>query len=383
MGNKKSRLFIAFFFVVFCLLLISCGDNWYKGNLHTHSLWSDGDDYPEMIIDWYQQRGYHFIALSDHNILAQDEKKWIDVRKSQGGMAAYEKYLAEMGSEWVEQKEENGVLMVRLKTLEEYRFLFEAPGKFLVVQAEEITDLFDQIPVHVNATNLREYIPPQGGSSVGSVMQNNVDAVLEQRERTRVPMFPHINHPNFGWAVTAEDLIALRGDRFFEIYNGHPAVHNEGDELRPSTDRMWDIILAERLISGKPVMFGVAVDDAHNYHFLDVGQSNAGRGWIMVRAAQLTAEAIIKAMEAGDFYATTGVEFKDIRFEDNRISLKIRPQAGVSYTTQFIGTHRSFDTTNEPVTDTNGTYITQQLQQRYWGCAQGGRRDFAILQDEG
>ena len=25
---------------------------WWKGNLHTHSLWSDGDDYPEMIAGW-------------------------------------------------------------------------------------------------------------------------------------------------------------------------------------------------------------------------------------------------------------------------------------------------------------------------------------------
>src|SRR6266702_2471722 len=49
---------------------------WWKGNLHTHSLWSDGDDYPEMIVDWYKQHGYHFLALSDHNILAQGDK-WI------------------------------------------------------------------------------------------------------------------------------------------------------------------------------------------------------------------------------------------------------------------------------------------------------------------
>ena len=27
---------------------------WYRGNMHTHSLWSDGDDYPEMIADWYK-----------------------------------------------------------------------------------------------------------------------------------------------------------------------------------------------------------------------------------------------------------------------------------------------------------------------------------------
>src|SRR3981189_92508 len=42
---------------------------WWKGNLHTHSLWSDGDDYPEMIADWYARHGYRFLALSDHNVL--------------------------------------------------------------------------------------------------------------------------------------------------------------------------------------------------------------------------------------------------------------------------------------------------------------------------
>ena len=60
------------------LLLFSCGksiidQNWKKGNLHTHSLWSDGDDFPEMIIQWYKDHDYQFIALSDHNIIADSE----------------------------------------------------------------------------------------------------------------------------------------------------------------------------------------------------------------------------------------------------------------------------------------------------------------------
>src|SRR6188474_2607111 len=54
---------------------------WFKGNLHTHSLWSDGNDYPEMIGDWYRRQGYHFLALSDHNILSQGEK-WIGVAEA-------------------------------------------------------------------------------------------------------------------------------------------------------------------------------------------------------------------------------------------------------------------------------------------------------------
>jgi hypothetical protein len=52
---------------------------WYKGNLHTHTLWSDGDDYPEMVVNWYKSHGYQFLALSDHNILLAGEK-WVEVR---------------------------------------------------------------------------------------------------------------------------------------------------------------------------------------------------------------------------------------------------------------------------------------------------------------
>src|SRR5262245_29216773 len=35
---------------------------WFRGNLHTHSFWSDGNDYPEMIVDWYARHGYQFLA---------------------------------------------------------------------------------------------------------------------------------------------------------------------------------------------------------------------------------------------------------------------------------------------------------------------------------
>ena len=76
-----------FGFMLLIFFLTACEDqpelvgqqkdtHWYKGNLHTHSLWSDGDDYPEMIMDWYQSNGYHFIGLSDHNILQQVEENF-------------------------------------------------------------------------------------------------------------------------------------------------------------------------------------------------------------------------------------------------------------------------------------------------------------------
>ncbi|HEY7697511.1 MAG TPA: histidinol-phosphatase, partial [Vicinamibacteria bacterium] len=259
--------------------------SWWKGNLHTHSLWSDGDDFPETAVDGYKKAGYDFVALSDHNVLAESER-FVDADPT-----VVADYRKRFGEDWVEVAEDG---RVRLKTLEEYRKLFEEPGKFLLIQSEEITDHFEDKPLHVNATNVKELIEPQGGGSVREVLQRNVDEVLEQRKRTGARMFPHVNHPNFGWAVKVEDLIALRGDKFFEVYNGHPLVHNEGDELRPSTERMWDILLAERLSNGEGVMYGIAVDDAHNYRALDSQHSNPFRGWVRVRAKDLSADALVE-----------------------------------------------------------------------------------------
>src|SRR4051812_34565773 len=70
---------------------------WLKGNLHTHSLWSDGNDYPEMIVDWYARHGYQFLALSDHNVLGQGQK-WLgvqeaDERAKHDGFARYRRRL--------------------------------------------------------------------------------------------------------------------------------------------------------------------------------------------------------------------------------------------------------------------------------------------------
>src|SRR3989440_5907652 len=125
---------------------------WWKGNLHTHSLWSDGDDYPEMIVDWYKQHGYQFLALSDHNILLQGDK-WIEATNNRGGAVALEKYLKRFGAGWVQRRAVKSQEQVRLRTLSEFRPLFEEPGRFLLIRSEEITDKYKSTPVHLNATN--------------------------------------------------------------------------------------------------------------------------------------------------------------------------------------------------------------------------------------
>jgi hypothetical protein len=330
---------------------------WWKGNLHTHTLWSDGNDYPEMVAAWYKENGYDFLSISDHNVMLEGVK-WVDATANRGGPVALEKYLARFGVDWVEQRTEGTNRSVRLKTLAEFRGKLEAPGRFLLIAGEEISDRFEKLPIHLNATHLRELIPPQGGNSAYEVMQNNVNAVIAQRERTGQPMIAHINHPNFSWALTAEDMMRVRGERFFEVYNGHPGVFNAGDDLRASTKRIWDIILTRRLTElGLEAMWGTATDDAHAYHEFKPAGANPGRGWVMVRATALTPEALIAAMEAGDFYASTGVRLKEVRRLKKELRLEIEAEPGVTYTTQFIGTRKGYDTRSEPVRDKDGKEV--------------------------
>lgn len=323
---------------------------WFKGNLHTHTFWSDGDDFPEMVANWYKENGYHFLGLSDHNILLSGEK-WVTIGTNKTRLTALEKYRARF-PEAVQTRTQiststNGIvttnLQVRLADLTQLKQRFESRGKFLMIPSEEISADHEKKPIHINATNIRELIIPRGGNSVYEVMQNNIDAVLAQRQRTGQPMFPHLNHPNFHFAVTAEDLMRVQGERFFEVYNGHPAVFNEGDEQHPSTERMWDIILAWRLaILHLEPMFGIAVDDSHNYHGDGAKNANPGRGWTMVRARRLTPEHIVHAMEAGDFYPSTGVLLKSIKRSPKKLAVEIDPEPGITYTITFIGTKRDF-----------------------------------------
>jgi hypothetical protein len=337
----------------------------WKGNLHTHTLWSDGDDYPEMVADWYKSNGYHFLALSDHNIFA-DVERWFPLTPARGGQPALDKYLARFGPDWVEIREGEKGREVRLKMFREFAPRLNEDGRFLMVPGEEITSK----GIHINATNLQELVLPytsadqKTSEGVVATLRRIFGTVLEQRKRTGVPILAHLNHPNFGWAVTAEEITPVEQERFFEVYNGHPTVRSEGDATHAGTERVWDIVNTRRLAElNLPVLYGIATDDAHHYHGEPKKNVRAGRGWVMVRAETLAAPALIEAMETGEFYASSGVVLKQVERSNGRIQLEVEAEPGVTYQTEFIGTKKGYNTVSEPVADESGA--TLRVTRRY------------------
>lgn len=317
----------------------------YKGNTHTHTLWSDGDGAPEKVAAWYKDHGYHFLVLSDHNVLSNRER-WFPVDAANKRLTS--DHVTELqqrfGEAKVELRTKAGSREMRLRTLTELREVFEEDERFLFIQGEEVTATYQPKepgksgkPVHINALNIDKVIPPRSGESVLDTLNQNVDAILAEEREDR-PVLAHINHPNFGWALSWQDVAAVRSDRFFEVFNGHRHVHNRGDDSHESTGDLWDKAMVMRLVDlDLGILYGLATDDAHRYHGNDP-VATPGRGWVMVRSSELSENAIISAMKRGDFYSSSGVTIRDFSHTDQHYQIDLDGREGEVLTTRFIGT---------------------------------------------
>jgi hypothetical protein len=98
-------------------------------------------------------------------------------------------------------------------------------------------------------------------------------------------------------------------------------------------EEVWDILLTQ----GKRI-YGIAVDDAHHYQGEFSSQrANPGRAWVVVKATELSSEALMEGLEAGLFYASTGVELEEVLVQGDRMEIQIRAKADFKYTTTFLG----------------------------------------------
>jgi hypothetical protein len=245
---------------------------WLRGNLHTHTLESDGDSAPSEVVRWYADHGYDFLVLTDHDKITR----------------------------------------------------VEDPRGLVLIPGEEVTDKLPKKPLHVNAIGVEQPIAPQHGATPVEVLQRNVDAV---RKAGGLAL---INHPNFGWAFGAEELLQIERANFLEIASGHQFVNSLGP---PSVESMWD-----RMLTAGKKIYGVAVDDMHHLQrFWDADAVHPGKAWVMVRAERRDAKSILAALTRGDFYASNGVELEDVIVDAKAITVKVREKNLARYRVQFIG----------------------------------------------
>lgn len=342
---------------------------WFKGNLHTHSFWSDGGGFPEAIARWYRDAGYHFLAFTEHDRL-QEGELWVscDPPDDAGRVIASQHLLEDCasawGESWLHRRREEGVDQVRLRPLAEYRHHLEAQDRFLLLNGEEVTARWgDGSYEQTHWINVFNTIGPIVGPPV---MPNGVEAmrgVISAVSRARCGeggALVSLNHPNWRWNAVAEEIAAVDQLRFMEIYTALDSCRNAGDDLHASAERIWDVVLTLRRQAGGNVIYGLAADDCHAYlpgHPTLGDRALPGRAWIQVRAEKLSTGSVLSAMHRGDFYASTGVELEAVEISDDRLNIAIRPDGDARFETCFVGTRRGFDARSEPIREDTGQIV--------------------------
>ncbi|MFN2487284.1 MAG: CehA/McbA family metallohydrolase [Acidimicrobiia bacterium] len=237
---------------------------WFKGNLHTHTNLSDGDSPPGEVARWYDDHGYDFLIISDHNVRFPPE-----------------------------------VLQAELRA--EGRHLLLIPG-------EELTTWWSgperTYALHVNGYGTSVTHGEADGGSVSAILQRMVDRVVTDGGLASV------NHPNFWESITWQEIAALEELTFLELYNGHHLAANEGTPSQPPMEQVWDLVLRQ----GRRV-WGLAVDDAHDFQSFGADRANPGRGWVEVAADAQDAESVLAALGRGLFYASTGPSLLGLSIE--------------------------------------------------------------------
>jgi len=236
-----------------------------RGNLHTHSTRSDGDAAPVDVATWYREHGYGFLAVTDHNALSSQ---------------------AELSP--------------------------AITPDFAILPGEEITMRGRGLPVHVNALCTRATIP---GGDFPRALDALEYAIGEVRAQGGVAL---VNHPNFDWALTTEDVVAIDGAQLLEIASGHPYVHTPGDATHLSHEQLWDAALT----AGRDVM-GVAVDDTHHLVTDADPEAFPAMAWVEVFADAPREGLLCDALRRGALYASTGAVLRSIEVTETTYTVAV------------------------------------------------------------
>ena len=340
---------------------------WKKGALHTHSFRSDGEGFPEEVVLAYRTRGYDFVCLTDHNDRGDDDAHWLSVLKPEQGpfagglpfvggcsyLSAVERYRQVMNGD-IETKRHSNYDYVRVRNASEISNRFDIPGDFLTIAGVELSHWQQSADgsrrqLHMNVINLERELPLQQEATLDATLKANFTSASAQHSRQAEGGIFICNHPHGYWYDIPPSLLIENWEiQHFELKNsnvdGVGGPESLGQELPYDNEKFWDVVNAFRLAEGHPPLWAAASDDAHFYDEQRIDtRTGVGHSWVMVRVPGLfTRQALVEAMNRGDYYPTTGVEFADIDYSGSCLSVRVKSVPGVRYRIVFKGVRRDF-----------------------------------------
>ena len=258
---------------------------YYKANLHTHTRYSDGRATPETVKEEYLKRGYSVVAYTDHEHL-------ININR-----LTDENFIAITGVEL-------GISGPKVDT--------DSPlpsGKMVHINLFAKDPECDVTPFYAEShdwykfDDVRHLVKPGEKISRGFSHEEINNLVRRAHE---LGFLVSLNHPNWS-LITAEDYLGYEGFDFVEIYNTGCVRSGQHTDEAAFNDMMK---------AGKKI-YCTAADDNHNAAGFEGRKTDSFGGWVMIAADKLGYTEIMNALEAGDFYATSGPEIYSISLDDS------------------------------------------------------------------
>lgn len=266
---------------------------YYKANLHSHSVHTDGIFTVEQNINEYKKQGYQIYATTDHCYTENFHERFTtdDFVVING----YENIIWE-GDEFVEDDKLRGEINV-------YHFNFFAinpENQAMVGITRDGYHRFFEKVLHPENKKSEYY----GGEF--AKLEFNVESVNKMIEQANEAGFlVQYNHPV--WSLNEpKDFLGIKGLWGMEIYN--TGCNELG--LNEENPYIYDLMLRD----GQRLCV-TANDDNHKI-------SDRFGGFNMIGANELTYKGVMDAMIRKDLYASTGPTIDYIYYEDGKFFVK-------------------------------------------------------------
>lgn len=263
----------------------------YKGNLHSHSTYSDADvDLATMVKEYYNQ-DYTFLANSDHGVTG------VEWNRPQPMQLLYTyQYLSGKKVAHLTDEEFEGITT---GTYPLYDGTVRNEKMVCVTGANELNNL-TLTKSHVNGF----FLPEGVGNGFGG-SENGFEQAIAFVEKHGG--LSHINHPG-DWLESNKDITRVSDPKnvefFADILLRYDSclgieVFNENNSPTPYDRILWDNLLMKTLPYGKNVI-GFSNNDAHNLEDIDTSFS-------VFMMEENDVEHIKETMQSGAFFAVTRI----------------------------------------------------------------------------
>ncbi len=269
-------------------ILLDEGKKFFKGNMHCHSTKSDGKYTPEELKKVYKDKGYSFLAITDHEAVRDnsylDDENFITITSAEYAI-----------KEFAEQS-----------TLKNLKMKVCHLNLYAKDQHNENSLLYCSTADHYsNEKDLKTNIEKFGDTKrvYGAECINNI-----VKEANDNGFFVSYNHPRW----------SLENYREYGKYEGLWGVEIYNSSVNVSGIYEYDINVFDDFLRDGKNIFAMCGDDNHNID----GLIDSFGAFVMVNCESLTYDNVINGLLNGNFYSSTGPEIYSLVLDGDIVKIK-------------------------------------------------------------